>query len=147
MALLALLVLGGCDGYQPPPPPHDPDPMPADPLEARIRTRAPTDAPYMIRQGDARHFEMTRGQRTSFTVILDSGLCYKVLAQGEDGVGELDMFLYSADGVLVQQDTTSGAGGVLGSTRPICPEEPVEYRVELRTSGAGMLASQLYASP
>ena len=78
---------------------------------------------------------------------MQSGLCYKVVAQGADSVGELDLFLYSSTGVLVQQDTTTGAGAILGTSRPICPEEPTEYRVTLRTHGAGDVAAQLYASP
>jgi hypothetical protein len=146
-AITVLAILAGCDGYTPPPAPPDPDPPPSDPLEARIRTRAPTEAPYMIRQGDARHFAMTPDQSASFTIVLPSSLCYKVLAQGQDAVGEVDMLLYSQDGVLIQQDTTQGTGAILGTTRPICPEDPVQYRVEVRTHGAGELATQLYASP
>lgn len=145
--LLAFAMLAGCDDYVVPAAPADPAPMPADPLEARIRTRAPTEAPYMIRQGEARHHAMTTGQSASFTAILDSGLCYKVLAQGAEPVGELDLFLYTTSGVLLMQDTTSGAGAILGTTRPICPQDPVEYRVEIRASGSGDVATQLYASP
>jgi hypothetical protein len=145
--LFALTMLAACDSYTPPPAPRDPDPPPADPLEARIRTRAPTEAPYMIRQGEARHFTMTPAESASFTAILPSGLCYKVIAQGTDAAGEVDLFLYSVDGVLIQQDTTAGTGAILGTTRPICPEDPVEYRVEVRASGAGEVATQLYASP
>jgi len=146
-ALLFALVLGACGGYEPPPAPQDPEPSPADPLERQIRTRAPTEAPYMIRQGAANHFTMTPGQPASFTSVLAGGLCYKVLAQGESGIGEVELFLYNADGVLVQEDTTTGAGAILGTTRPICPEEPVQLRVEIRTSGPGEVAAQLYASP
>lgn len=142
-----LFALVGCGSYEPPPAPQDPDPMPADPLEARIRTRAPTEAPYMIRQGEAGHHTIATGQSASFTAILASGLCYKVLAQGTDAIGELDLFLYSESGVLVQQDAMTGSGAVLGSTRPICPEDPVQYRVEIRASGSGEVATQLYASP
>ncbi len=147
LALVAVLVLTGCGTYTPPPAPPDPDPVPADPLEARIRARAPSEAPYMIRQGAAQHFTVSAGQSASFTAILNSGLCYKVIAQGADATGELELFLYSVDGVLVQQDTTTGSGAILGTTRPICPEDPVQYRVELRSSGAGEVATQLYTSP
>jgi hypothetical protein len=146
-ALLALTILAACDGYTPPPAPPDPDPMPADPLEARIRTRAPTEAPYMIRQGEARHFTMQPSTPASFAAILPSGLCYKVIAQGSEGVGEVELLLYSVDGVLIMQDTTTGTGAILGTTRPICPEDPAEFRVELRSSGTGEIATQLYASP
>jgi hypothetical protein len=145
--VVLLMVLGGCGSYEPPPAPEDPEPNPADPLEAQIRHRAPTEAPYMIRQGEAGHHTLAAGQATSFTAILASGLCYKVLAQGADSVGELDLFLYAESGVLVMQDTTSGHGAILGTTRPICPEDPVQYRVEIRASGAGEVATQLYASP
>jgi hypothetical protein len=147
LLLVALAVLAACDDYHPPPAPADPDPVPADPLEARIRERAPTEAPYMIRQGEARHFTTSAGSDASYTVIVQSGLCYKVMAQGDDAVGELDLFLYSASGVLVQQDASTGSGAILGTARPICPEDPTEYRVTLRTSGAGEVAAQLYASP
>lgn len=145
--LLALALLAGCDDYHPPPAPADPDPAPADPLEARIRGRAPSEAPYMIRQGEARHFTIAAGAEASYTLILQSGLCYKIVAQGTDGVGELDLFLYTASGVLAQQDTTTGTGAILGTAQPLCPEDPVEYRVELRGRGAGEVAAQLYASP
>jgi len=101
----------------------------------------------MIRQGPARHFTMSATEGASFALILASGLCYKVIAQGTDPVGELDLLLYATNGVLIQQDTTSGAGAIIGTTRPICPEDPVEYRVEIRASGAGEVATQLYASP
>jgi len=147
ITLAAVVLLAACDDYHPPPAPADPDPTPADPLEARIRARAPSEAPYMIRQGEARHFTMSAGADASYTLIVQSGLCYKVLAQGEDAVGELDLFLYSASGVLVQEDASSGPSAILGSARPICPEDPVEYRVTLRTRGAGAVAAQLYASP
>lgn len=143
--LLAMLV--GCGGYEPPPAPQDPEPSPADPLERQIRTRAPTEAPYMIRQGPAGHFTLSPGTPASFTNVLAGGLCYKILAQGAEGVGEVELYLYNADGVLVQQDTTTGAGAILGTTRPICPEEPVQLRIEIRTSGSGEVAAQLYASP
>jgi len=146
---LVVFLLGvvGCGGYEPPPAPQDPEPNPADPLEARIRHRAPTEAPYMIRQGEARHFTLVPGQSASFSLVLASGLCYKVIAQGADTVGELELLLYTNDGVLVQQDTTTGTGAILGSTRPICLEDPAQLRVDLRASGPGEVATQLYASP
>jgi hypothetical protein len=147
LSLLFAIALVGCDTYTPPPAPQDPDPTPADPLEARIRARAPTEAPYMIRQGEARHFTVSPSQSASYMAVLPSGLCYKVIAQGADGTGEVDLFLYRANGVLVQQDTTSGTGAILGTTRPICPEDPAEYRIELRASGSGEVVTQLYASP
>lgn len=147
LGLLLGLALAACDTYTPPPAPPDPDPMPSDPLEARIRTRAPTEAPYMIRQGEARHFTLSPDSSASFTAILPSGLCYKVIAQGTGEVGEVELFLYSVDGVLLMQDTTTGTGAILGTTRPICPEDPVEYRVEIRAHAAGEVAAQLYASP
>jgi hypothetical protein len=147
-ALLLVLALAGCDGYEPPPAPPDPDPMPADPLEARIRQRAPTDAPYMQRREDARHFTIAEGQSASFALIVAGGLCYKVLAQADEGVSELDMMLYREDGVLVQEDTTHGSGAVLGTAQPICPQDPASLRVELRAvHGHGAVAAQLYVSP
>ena len=96
---------------------------------------------------DARYLhrgELTVEERAA---LVHTGLCYKVVAQGTDGVGELDLFLYTASGVLAQQDTTTGTGAILGTAQPLCPEDPVEYRVELRGRGAGEVAAQLYASP
>lgn len=148
IAILMVLALAGCDDYRPPPAPQDPDPMPADPLEAQIRQRAPTDAPYMQRRDDARHFTVGEGQPASFALILAGGLCYKVLAQADDGVSELDLFLYREDGVLVQEDANHGSGAVLGTVQPICPQDPASVRVELRAAhGHGEVAAQLYVSP
>ncbi len=150
-ALVALLVLTStlaCDGtYEPPPAPPDPDPPPDDPTEAALRARAQSEAPYMIRQGASQHSTLEAGGRWSFVAVLEPGLCYKVLAQGEASVGELELRLFDAHDVLAQQDAMTGAGGILGTVRPICPEEPARYRVEARTTGAGVVFAQVYASP
>jgi hypothetical protein len=146
-ALALMFVMGACDTYQPPPAPPDPDPPPADPTEALLRSRAQSEAPYMIRQGAAQHTTLTAGAPWTFVAVLEHGLCYKVLAQGEESVGELELRLFDDHDVLVQEDATSGSGAILGSVRPICPEEPTRYRVEARGAGAGDVFAQVYASP
>lgn len=149
--LVALVVLAGltaCDGtYVPPPAPPDPDPPPADPTEALLRSRAQAEAPYMIRQGASQHTTLEAGGRWSFVAVLEQGLCYKFLAQGEESVGELELRLYDEHGVLQQEDASTGSGAVLGTVRPICPQEPMSYRVEARGAGAGAVFAQVYASP
>jgi hypothetical protein len=145
---LAVSVLVGCDGtYVPPPAPPDPDPPPADPTEALLRSRAQGEAPYMIRQGASQHTTLEAGGRWTFVAVLEQGLCYKVLAQGESSVGELELRLYDDHGVLAQEDALTGSGAILGTVRPICPQEPTTYRVEARGAGPGVVFAQVYASP
>ncbi len=146
-ALIVLVTATACDTYVPPPAPPDPDPAPADPTEALLRSRAQSEAPYMIRQGAAQHATIEAGGRWTFVTVLEPGLCYKVLAQGEESVGELDLRLYDEHGVLAQEDATRGTGAILGTVRPICPEDPMTYRVEARGAGAGVVFAQVYASP
>ena len=148
LAIVATLLVAACDTYTPPPAPADPDPAPADPIEARLRVRARAEAPYMVRQGEAWRATLAAGERWSFTAVLPPGLCYKVLAQGADSLTELDLFLYEEDGVLAQQDATTGSGAILGTAQPLCPQEAQQIRVEARaTEGTGTVVAQLYASP
>ena len=148
VALLALAALTACDGtYVPPPAPADPDPPPADPTEALLRSRAQTEAPYMIRQGSSQRSTLEAGGRWTFLVVLEQGLCYKVLAQGEASVGELELRLIDDHGALAQEDAMTGSGAVLGSVRPICPLDVTTYHIEARGSGPGVVFAQVYASP
>lgn len=147
MGLVAALVLGACSGtYEPPPAPPDPDPPPADPVEAALRARAQTDAPYMIRQGPSQHATLEPGRAWSFAVVLAPGLCYKVLAQGSPEV-DLQLRLFDDRGVLVQEAGDASPAATLGSARPLCPQDPISYRVEATSPTSGAVFAQVYASP
>lgn len=152
-ALLALpLVLAvGCDEapYEEPRQIDDPLelPPPADALEAAIRERAPNEAMLMIPHEAVVRGELAEGERRDFTSVLRAGLCYKVLAQGGPGVGDLDVIAYSPDNVLLQRDATESDRPVIGVQRAICPTETGLYRFEVRMArGGGPYAAQIWVS-
>lgn len=122
-------------------------PPPADALEAAIRERAPTEAMLMIPHEPVMRGELDERGRRDFTSVLRAGLCYKVLAQGGEGVEDLDILVYDPDSVLLQRDATRHDHPVIGVERAICPMEPGLYRIEIRmTRGHGAYAAQLWVS-
>lgn len=122
-------------------------PPPADELEAAIRERAPTEAMLMIPYEDVVRGELARGERRNFTTVLRTGLCYKILGQGDSQVSDLDLFVYGPDGTLLQRDRTQSASPVIGVERAICPVEPAAYRIEVRMAeGSGTYGVQTWVS-
>ena len=104
----------------------------------------------MIAVKDSLHDLVRASNGTYFErrlVVLEQGLCYKVLAQGEASVGELELRLIDDHGALAQEDAMTGSGAVLGSVRPICPLDVTTYHIEARGSGPGVVFAQVYASP
>lgn len=112
-----------------------------------MRERAPSEAMLMIPHEGVVRGDLARGERRDFTSVLRTGLCYKVLGQGGEGVEDLDLFVYEPDGVLLQRDSTRHDHPVIGVERAICPVEPGLYRVEVRmAAGSGPYAVQLWVS-
>lgn len=87
-----------------------------------------------VEPGEPRRLELT----------LQNGYCFRVTAVAP-GMGDIDLFLYEPDGTPVQQDTNVEARPVLGMHRPICPEKPTPYRLEvLALHGGGLVAFQVF---
>jgi hypothetical protein len=110
-----------------------------------MREREPTDAFALSPIGTPFRAALEADGRQSFTEVLRDGFCYKLLAQSGDGVEDLDLFLYDGNGVLVQTDAREGPNPVLGSDRPICPQEAGVHRTEVRMiRGQGRVLVQWY---
>jgi hypothetical protein len=143
--------LSGC-GEPPPEPapapaPAPPRPPPVDALEAAMRAREPTDAFALSPYGTPFRGTLEEEARQSFTEVLREGFCYKLLAESGEGVADLDLFLYDANGVLMQTDAREGPTPILGGERPICPQEPGIHRAELRmVRGHGPVLAQWYVN-
>ena len=150
LGLVLALALAGC-GEPPPPtpaaPPPAPRPPPVDALEEAMRAREETDAFALSPYGTPFRGTLEEGGRQTFTEVLREGFCFKLLAQSADGVEDLDLFLYDANGVLSQTDAREGPNPVLGGERPICPQEPGVHRAELRmVRGHGPVLAQWYVN-
>lgn len=154
LALLALSLVGtgvslaGCSEPPPAPAPAPeaaptpPRPPPADALEAALREREPTEAFALTPFGRPFRAHLQAGQQQTFTAVLQAGFCFKLLGQGDEAVGELELDLFDPHDVLAQRDTLEGPRAALGGERQICPEESGAYRarVTVREGGGDVLA-------
>ncbi len=153
LTVLALGGLAGCGGTEeeappvPATPPPAPRPPPVDALETAMRAREETDAFALSPYEPPFRATLAEGDRQTFTAVLRDGSCYKLLAQSAEGVEDLDLFLYDQNGVLMQTDARQGPHPVLGSDRPICPQEPGVHRIEVRmVHGHGAVLAQWYVN-
>ncbi len=122
-------------------------PPPEDALEASIRERVPTEAMLMIPHESVVRDQLEERGRRDFTSVLRAGLCYKVLAQGDENVQDLDILVYDPENVLLQRDATLHNHPMIGIPRAICPMEPGLFRIELRMArGRGAYAAQIWVS-
>ena len=151
LVLCALVLFTGCTREREEilvPLPSDLAP-PSSPLEARIRERAPREASTLVPAEDLFEADYTEGQSRYFSAVLhDGGFCYKVLAQGDDAIEDLDILVFDPNNVLQQRDTSEGREAAVGGRRAICPEQPGLWRIEIVASrGAGRIAAQLWMTP
>ncbi|MCC6875382.1 MAG: hypothetical protein IT378_13835 [Sandaracinaceae bacterium] len=147
LATLTLLAAACSPAPADPAPPPVPEAPPADALEASLRTYGADRAPYMDRVGEAMRGELRERQSRDLSALLRPGWCYKIVAIGGEGLGDLDVSLFDGNNVLVERDTTREPRVAIGVERPVCPPEAATYRIEVRaTSGAGPFAVQVYQS-
>jgi hypothetical protein len=109
----------------PPPPPSDAaaatdGPLPLDlittqALQASIKERAKKEARGLKPQGDFFGGVVQEGGSAQQTIMIDSGKCYGVVAQGGTGITELDIqiqarpgFTVPLPGPVIAVDSTSG---------------------------------------
>lgn len=152
LALALGLALVACSGRPEEPLPVVPLPddlaPPADALEARLRERGPTEAPLLVPDGPAFRATLEHGERRAFTSVVRGGVCYKVLGGAAESITDLDVFVYDANAVLVQRDTTVGRELVIGTERGLCPSEAGAWRFEVVAAGGeGDVIAQLWRLP
>jgi len=150
--LLASTGLAACEEPAPeapliPVPVTVPRPPPADALEEALRAREATEAYALTTFGTPSRMTLNEGDRQSFSEVLHPGFCYKLLVESEDGLTDVDAYLFDANSVLMQQDAREGGDLALGRDRPICIQEPGVFRTELRAvHGHGALLAQWYVN-
>ncbi len=112
-----------------------------------MRAREATEAYALTPFGTASRMTLHEGDRQSFSEVLHPGFCYKLLVESEDGLTDVDAYLFDVNSVLMQQDARVGGDLALGSDRPICIQEPGMFRTELRAvHGNGALLAQWYVN-
>ena len=156
LATLALLLgsngVAACEEPAPEAPPvptpvSPPRPPPADALEEAMRAREATEAYALTPFGTPSRMTLNEGDRQSFSEVLHPGFCYKLLVESEDGMADVDAYLFDVNSVLMQQDARVGGDLALGSDRPICIQEPGMFRTELRAvHGHGALLARWYVN-
>ncbi|MCS6856682.1 MAG: hypothetical protein NZM37_03125 [Sandaracinaceae bacterium] len=143
---LCFFLFFSCNSSPPPPPPPN-RPPPADALEAALRKREPKEAYALTPYEPPFRMRLKEGESQTFARVLKEGFCYKALIQCDDGVQAISARLFDPTNVLLQVDTKEGCCAALGGGRPLCPEEPGVYRIEIRLlKGEGEVLAQWYAN-
>lgn len=87
--------------------------------------------------------ELGVGAEQGFTVELVGGVCYSLLAVGENDDADIDLLLLDPLGTEVAEDRRPGAGAVV----EICPPRSGRYRAVVRMyAGGGAFAFQLFGA-
>ena len=122
-------------------------PEPADACEANIRPRALEGAVGMSPEETLRG-ELAQGATSEHMLILRRGACYRIFADAPDGVTDVDLLLYSPEGVLLQRAASGSASPALGLERPVCPSGVSgSYRLSVHmNAGAGAYCVQVWTS-
>lgn len=115
----------------------------AEPLERRLaqahsaRGRGRPAATPMARG------HLGAGQEQGFTLRLEAGACYTLLAVGGADEEDVDLVVFDADGEAVAEDFGRGAVAVA----ELCPEADAAFRAVVRMYGApGGFAFQVFGS-
>lgn len=107
-------------------------------LDADIRARG-----YQ-QYGDRSNGQLTEGQTRDFTLNLEGGKCYAILAVGDGGVRDLDLIVSNPRGQAVDRDMEAGARPVVRA----CPDSTGDYRIQVSMAqGQGNFVYQAYRWP
>lgn len=91
---------------------------------------------------------LAQGARSDHLLVLESGRCYKIVGVGEDGVQDMDLFLYDPQGVQANQDASQDRFPVLGEQIEICPFRSGAYRLQVQMyQGGGRFAIATFRTP
>jgi hypothetical protein len=123
------------------------DPDLADPLGRAIVELAQQDAAGWVKAGKLFRGTLPARGRQSFLVVLPYGHCYRFLGVSE-AMSDLDLLLFDDAGVELQRDVTQSPTAMLGASAALCPQEPLELRIEARARhGDGPFAIGLFHDP
>jgi len=91
--------------------------------------------------------ELARGGSSDHLLVLKTGVCYRVVGVGGEGVSDLDLLLYDPAGVQSNQDSGQDRFPVLGMQSELCPPRGGAYRLQVQMyEGAGRFAVGLSRS-
>jgi hypothetical protein len=114
-------------------------------LEARLAVaREPLRARGFVQQGATTVGTLAEGEGLQRTEPLDVEHCYAVVAAASDGLADVDLFVYDAQGAEIARDIGQDAAPAL----EVCPLEGGPHTVEVRAfSGAGGVALAVLSGP
>jgi hypothetical protein len=99
-----------------------------------------------VARGDPQTGHIEEGLRDARSILVEGGRCYAVSVVGDEGVGDLDLFVRTPSGLEVGRDDTRRASGVVR----LCPEQSGELVAEVRMyagSGAYVLTTHVADLP
>ncbi|MFI5306903.1 MAG: hypothetical protein ACHQ53_06115 [Polyangiales bacterium] len=126
---------------------HDEPPAGATPEDA-VEAMAKRRARAMLPDGPMLRAELRQGGHRDQLLVLRGGNCYRVLAAGDEGIEDLDLFLFDPNGVLTQQDPAQDRYPTLGVQSELCPPVSGAYRLQASAyKGSGTYALRVYRTP
>lgn len=94
--------------------------------------------------GDRANGELSEGQTRDFTLNLEGGKCYAILAVGDGGVRDLDLIVSNSRGQAIDRDIEAGARPIVRA----CPSSTGDYGIQVRMAqGQGGFVYQAYRWP
>ena len=119
----------------------------SDPLERGLLRLGEQFAPEMETDGPMLRGSLSIGEKHDYQMVMQAGVCYRILGRGGPGVTDLDLFLFESSGLQVRQDLARDSSPVLGMAHPICPERSSAYRLQVRmVEGSGEFGVRLFRS-
>jgi hypothetical protein len=116
--------------------------------ETLLEQRAKKLAEGLVADGAPLRGALQEGGRRDQLLVLRGGFCYRILGAGDDGVEDLDLFLYDPNGVQTHQDPGQDRFPVLGLQAEICPPTSGAYRLQaLMYKGSGAYALRTFRTP
>lgn len=107
-------------------------------MDADIRARG------YERQGKLERGELQEQETNEFSLVLEGGKCFAVVAVGDNNVRDLDLMLYDLRGKVVDKDFENSPR----ATTRMCPSQSGKYRMLVKMpSGTGSFAYALYRWP
>ncbi len=125
---------------------QDEQPLPRDAPPAQVLPLAGKRyAPGFVPHGKPILANLAQGARSDHLLVLEAGRCYRVVGVGDEGVQDMDLFLYDPAGVQANQDSGQDRYPVLGKQIEVCPLMAGAYRLQIQMyQGGGELAVGVY---
>ncbi len=124
-------------------------PMPTAhaPPRAALDSLAKRYASGLVPDGEPIEGDLAAGERRDYLAVLRGGSCYRILAAGEESLGDLDLALFDPSGILITEDPGQDRYPVLGLQSDVCPPVSGSYRIQAHAYvGQGHFALRTWRS-